>query len=438
MVFLPIRETTFDIYRNEPPLDTVIKDLVFRIDPPLLINVIQKRIDFALREMTNDTSDFYYFLRNGSKIRCNRKEVGNYLSCVLNTIFNNDYFKRLMIGITGRNIRKGLEIFLDVCKSGHLPEGLILKMRTNPVETEIPNFIISNILFKGTRRFYNQNHSRLKNIFSCESDDQVPDPFIRLSILIWLKSRQRIPGPTKIKGYHMISDMLNDLTSIGHEIKIIEREIEYMLLNAYIISETQEHKYEPNNLICITSAGVVLHDLILRIDYLSAVSEDTLYKNQESAIVIKDNITSQKGKSQRKKYRSLENASILIDYLLDYKKNYWLNSNSFIKAEEDNVLEKLIECESLIQKIKENDSNYIDYPALVSSYPPGTIVEAQVEHITTYGFFVSFGAGAQGSVFINDNPDLVNTIGDIETGDFMDLEIIEFSQQHKKFSLLLK
>lgn len=33
MVFLPLRDTTYDQYRDEPPLDTVIKDLVFRIDP---------------------------------------------------------------------------------------------------------------------------------------------------------------------------------------------------------------------------------------------------------------------------------------------------------------------------------------------------------------------------------------------------------------------
>ena len=41
MVFLPLRETTYDLYKRSPSY-TVIKDLVFRIDLRLLINVIRK------------------------------------------------------------------------------------------------------------------------------------------------------------------------------------------------------------------------------------------------------------------------------------------------------------------------------------------------------------------------------------------------------------
>lgn len=438
MVFLPIRETTFDIYRNEPPLDTVIKDLVFRIDPPLLINVIQKRIDYALREINVDNSNFFYYLQNGSRVKCNRSDVGNYLSCVLNTLFSNEYFKRLMIGLTGRNIRKGLEIFLDVCKSGHLPEELILKMRTKPVETEIPNFIISDILFKGNRRFYDESSSRIKNVFGSNTSDPIPDPFIRVSILNWLKDRQRLPGPTGIKGYHLISELSNNLTKQGHELKVIEREIEFLLSNNYLISETQEYKYEPENLICITSAGVVLYDLITRIDYLSAVSEDTLFKNQGNAIDIKNNITAINVKPRFKKIRTLENASILINYLLDYKNNYWTNTSSYINNDDDIILKCLTECSDVIQRIKENDQEYIDYPVLINSYPQGTEVEAQIEHITTYGFFVSFGAGGQGSVHINDNPNLLTSLSNYEIGDWVELEVLDFNSEHKRFQMKIK
>ena len=57
LVFLPIHDTTYDHHRKEPPLDTVIKDLVFRIDAPLFMDVLYKRVKLALSEMNCEESD---------------------------------------------------------------------------------------------------------------------------------------------------------------------------------------------------------------------------------------------------------------------------------------------------------------------------------------------------------------------------------------------
>jgi hypothetical protein len=42
--FLPIRDVTFDMYEKKPPLDTVIKDFVFRIEAPSFARVLKQRI----------------------------------------------------------------------------------------------------------------------------------------------------------------------------------------------------------------------------------------------------------------------------------------------------------------------------------------------------------------------------------------------------------
>ena len=52
LVLLPLREETYDNHRNEPPLDTALKDLVFRIEPPLFQKILTTRINLALRELT--------------------------------------------------------------------------------------------------------------------------------------------------------------------------------------------------------------------------------------------------------------------------------------------------------------------------------------------------------------------------------------------------
>lgn len=62
-IFLPLRDTTYDQYRTQPPLDTVIKDLVFRIDPPLLEQVIYARLRYALRAISTNTKVFHMCCR---------------------------------------------------------------------------------------------------------------------------------------------------------------------------------------------------------------------------------------------------------------------------------------------------------------------------------------------------------------------------------------
>ncbi len=51
LVLLPLREETYDNHRNEPPLDTALKDLVFRIEPPLFQRILASRVNLALREL---------------------------------------------------------------------------------------------------------------------------------------------------------------------------------------------------------------------------------------------------------------------------------------------------------------------------------------------------------------------------------------------------
>jgi len=432
MVFLPIRETTYDIYRNEPPLDTVIKDLVFRIDPPLLIKVIQKRIEFALREIEKDQNDFVYFLPNNAKVSCKRSEVGNYLRSILHTLFQNDFFKKLLIGLTGRNIRKGLEIFLDFCKSGHLQEDIIFKMRTSSDTYKVPNHIISRVILRGNRVFYDENSSHLKNVFSSNPDDTIPDPFVRFSILNWLKERQRIPGPSKVKGYHKTSDLEKEMQSIGHTIEAIQREVEFLLFIGNIISESQDSKYNPDNLISITSSGIIHLDLLKNIDYLATVSEDTFFRNNEKAQIIADNITGRR-LTPMSKNATLENADVLIKYLKEYKESYWFNPEIAIKSEDNKITELLRSCSELISRAKEGNEYFLSYKEIREQYPIDSIHEGLIVSIQSYGLIIQIGfitGLAHTSSFDN-----IQDIDLYEEGDYVDVKVVDINEDKKRLSL---
>src|SRR3970282_2974173 len=110
---------------------------------------------------------------------------------MVSSLFQDQLFRRIITGLAGRNIRKGLEILLDFCKSGHIGADEILKIRTSHGEHKLPNHMISKILLKGKRKYYSDRESNLKNLFDSDSEDSLPDPFVRIAILQWLKNNRK-------------------------------------------------------------------------------------------------------------------------------------------------------------------------------------------------------------------------------------------------------
>lgn len=94
LVFLPMRDVTFDLHKKEPPLDTVIKDMVFRIDPPTLESVLYQRFKFATRQIKGDNNLLSYRLPNGIKVEYKREEQLVYLDSILKSLFQNHQFKK--------------------------------------------------------------------------------------------------------------------------------------------------------------------------------------------------------------------------------------------------------------------------------------------------------------------------------------------------------
>jgi hypothetical protein len=51
-----LREETYDNYRDKPPLDTAIKELVFRIEPPPFQNVLLSIVQMAMNDLKKSGS----------------------------------------------------------------------------------------------------------------------------------------------------------------------------------------------------------------------------------------------------------------------------------------------------------------------------------------------------------------------------------------------
>lgn len=437
MVFLPLRDTTYDQYRNEPPLDTVIKDLVFRIDPPLLEKVIYARLNFALREITAQKEKFSYSLLNGMRVECSRDEVARYLKSIISSLFQDQLFKRVISGLAGRNIRRGLEILLDFCKSGHIESDEILKIRTSDGDHKLPNHLISTILLKGKRKYYSDSESNIKNLFSSDDSDSLPDPFVRIAILQWLKNRWREAGPNKVMGFHKSGSLISDLQGAGHTEHRIIKELSILIACGCIFSETQTNEINNNDLISIAPAGQIHLDLLRNINYLSAASEDVLFRENQVAKQISDNIVGRGKYKIKSRQTTISNGSLLINYLSNYHEKFFIGDAKIISSKPEPLFD-INNIKDYVDQLADNDGILRNVSKISSEYPNGTEVEGQIVSVQDYGFFVEFGLQGNGLIHKSKfNGFNHETIDSLEAGDWIVIEIIDYNTKHQSFDLKL-
>lgn len=437
MIFLPLRDTTYDQYRNEPPLDTVIKDLVFRIDPPLLEKVIYSRLNYATRQIASQKGNFIYYLPNNMKVECERSEVADYLKSLITSLFQDQLFRRIVTGLAGRNIRKGLEILLGFCKSGHIGTEDILKIRTTQGEHTLPNHTVAKILLKGKRKYYGDSESNIKNLFHSFSEDALPDPFCRIAILQWLKLNKHTNGPNRIIGFHKVNTVLGDLQTEGHSAERLLNEIISLNSANLIIAETQYCEIALDDLISISPAGIIHLDLLKNVNYLATVAEDVLFRENQVAKSIADNLT---GKSHYKvdsRQSTINSAQKIITYMHAYHSRFFLGQAKVLQPSQSYAVD-MNELAEYVKRLGDNDFNYQKTYKLELEYPIGMKAEAQIISLQDYGLLVEFGLNGSGLVHKSNFNGVSKKITDeLESGDYVTVEILSYSQEHKKFKLKL-
>ena len=438
MVFLPLRDTTYDQYRNEPPLDTVIKDLVFRIDPPLLDRVIQARLNFALREIAAQKAKFAYTLNNGMRVECLRTDVAYYLQTITASLFQDQLFKRIISGLAGRNIRKGLEILLDFCKSGYITSDEILKVRTRGGDHQLPSHIVAKILLKGRRKYYGDQDATIKNLFASYGDDDLPDPFIRVSILQWLKNRWRIPGPNQALGFHQARSLFLDLQSLGHSELRIQTELEFLIKSGCVFSEAQGNSVAHDDLICISPGGQIHLDLLRNINYLAAIAEDVFFRENQTPKQIADNLVGKGAFLAESRATTISNGNLLLEYLVDYQQKFFPGMVQAVSPDRlDNTVD-LVDVREYVRQLKSNDHKLRDVETMKKSYPQGTQVEAQIISFQVYGFFVDFGLDGRALIHKTNYGNCSNVfLEQLEPGDWVVVELLSYLAEKKRFGARL-
>lgn len=345
VVFLPLRDVTYDLYRTRPPLDTALKDLVFHIEAPMFSKVLANRIRLALSAMDKEQGQkrLTFVLKSGVEVEYPASDRAMYLVAITKSMFDYDRIvRRLITALAGRDVRRAMELFLEFCTSGHITENDIWRIKEANGKYTLPYDVVVRVLLRMNRRFYNGDKAYISNIVQCNPKDPYPDHFIRAAILRWLQAKFSLPGPTNVNGYHAARNLISDLILHGHEASRCRREIHYLVRGGCVVTEHQDKdQISDDDLITISPAGWVHIDLLANSDYLAACAEDTWMSDQARAQKIAELIGRRGEYGHYKPSPVAANARALVDFLEEESQRWFKRPELFAEGQHSDYLHTL-------------------------------------------------------------------------------------------------
>lgn len=433
LVILPMRDSTYDQYRNEPPLDTVVKDLIFRIDPPDLLKVLQSRLDYIVRNTKPE--DRTYVLDNGMNVEIDYSELIEYFKCILMAIRQNSMTLDIFYKLSDRNTRYGIQIFEDFCKSGHINSRDFFMMRTAGKEYTLPSYKFLNALLRKNRKYYNGEESNFINLFGSDFHDDFPDPFVRIDILNWLKVQSRQVDKDKEKLF-VVSDIIKDLQLIGHKDTVINRELNYMLKKGLLLCETLLPHADIDDRVKITLTGKLHLSLLSNMTYIAACAENINFKNSEVMMRISRRLSLHNYLSKICVYLNAKDA---IEYLIDYRRLFLQGHYSFISEQKCISIYDIQEAKNSLEKWENEDPEIRMWVDCSKKYIAGTVIEAEIVKKDRGALICRFDEQYNLKGFLSTTDEeysLSNEIYQtIEDNSVVRCRIIEYDLQHNSYQL---
>jgi hypothetical protein len=297
LVVLPLRYETFENHRHEPPLDTALKDLVYRIEPPPFQEVLTKRLGLVVSEARCLGPNSLSYHLGGMTIEFPVDKLERFLHAMMGALFDHkQYGRKIIIGLAGWNIRKAFEMFLEFCRSGFIQEKDIFERQlTTGQLAGLPHGVVAKVLLRTNRRYYDGDQSFVKNLFQCDPAAPKPSSFLRYWILSWLRGKGGEAGPNGVKGYHRQGDLIRDLLAIGADPDAVRMQCRYLAHAGCLLPEhLRSDSINDSDLISMTPSGHVHLELAHRdVNYLAACSEDAWVTDFNLAEGVRQRITQQ-------------------------------------------------------------------------------------------------------------------------------------------------
>lgn len=322
-IILSLREGYYYKLRHTPPFDAFACN-VYHITAPSYKDVLQKRIDYALKKIeylkgrsSGSVGDKIFNIPND--------DVRVFLLGLKSTLFENQNSEILNFiqETTYPNIREGLEIFKQFLISGHTEVSEYILRYRRDYNGELSRVIIPYWEFikavgLDNRKYYKYDISIINNLFYPIKGNN--DHFLKIKILRFLDDKLEKGGNTD--KYHNVQDIMNEFINMGYISKYLIAELEelckwHLIDTDKQISDTENTKpINEYSIICISRKGHhYINSLLTKFSYLEMVLEDTPIFNDEFFNGIKVVFPTSDNNGKRNLKKRVEVVEKFIDYL---------------------------------------------------------------------------------------------------------------------------
>lgn len=315
---LSLRDETFDAYKDSPPLDAFLKPFAFRIVPPRFINVVKRRLELAIQYLASQTDKtLTYSLPNGIQVTYPSTKLGKYLLSIYLSVFNpRRKISLILEALSGKNIRRALEMFAEILISGYFGDDLIFSI-TEGNKFNIPEWLVIRVLMRSNYEFFADNHGYTQNLLAVQAGSKTSNNFILLEILEFLAIRRKERTSFKIEGYRYVPEIELHCSKLGYSKEDVLWALELLLNRGLITADHQRASgVTDQDYIKISASGYYhLRFLASRTEYISSIPLDTFFNNREIAQKIVDfSYDSMKNRNKR--------MELLKEYMLgEYEKS---------------------------------------------------------------------------------------------------------------------
>ena len=345
---MDIRDTTYEMFKDRPPLDAFVNGNNFYINSPSIIKVINKRLELAakeIKELSKET-ELKAILDSGKSVIYDLENLEHYFNSIYSLISNGNG-KRIINSLSNRSIRKVLRVFSQIIRSGHINvEKFIVSAfdrYQNFQEAKVSESELIKAIMRENHKYYNTNSNLIHNIWGSVEHLEKNSSFIMLECLLFLSRNFNKEGDKKLKGIFYCKTIVKLLEKYGFTANDVMKTLKLLLEKDLIYSEKAiSESLELDDLVQISSSGHLhLKFLSSRLEYISSCAYTSLIRDKEIAERIAD-IWSLVGDAKDIKKSSKQEAARLLMESIEKECNDFIDANPYFSLESGEVM-KLIQ-----------------------------------------------------------------------------------------------
>lgn len=269
-----LRDTTFETYKAEPPLDTFIKSSNFYIQPPRFVDMVRRRLDLGINSLISEADTVLeYHIEGLGIVRYPKTNLGEYLNAIYEDLFRRKRKITIILeGLAGRSARKALEMFAAVLKSGHLdPKEFTASFLTGGAK-RIPEAHLIKSLMRTDYLYFFDSHGFVHNIYDFPPGLRVPNHMLKFEILEFLIENRKKLGDARAEGFFSVGFLLSRFEQMGFPSQDVVEVLKVLFLQNLVIADhTNATELVSSDLVRVHASGFI-HARVLssRVDYIAA------------------------------------------------------------------------------------------------------------------------------------------------------------------------